>query len=253
MATDATPGGTNVVGTATGRIDIRATAAANLSPKVPPWASLEPRHAARLLEHVRTWQRRLRDAVDRHYDPRAYDVAPELHDVVDRASADLVRVFGDVGLRAPVEAHDGPRPRRGQLSMAVLHAPDVDRAAVATGDPDVAVAALTGWATWLEDRAAAMPAPITAGAQADRKGDDPRLDEYRPATYFRVTGSDVPGRLRNAKRDGKVSTRPHAGRGNLYRVGDVAALLNLTSAQLDKLDEEYDKRQLKDPARRENA
>lgn len=215
------------------------------APPVPVWPQLEPRHAARLLEHVRAWQRRLAGAIDRHYDPRAYDMAPELHDVVDRASADLVRVFGDVGLCAPVEAYDGPRPRRGPLRMAVLHAPDADRAAVATGDPDVAVAALTGWAAWLEDRAAARTAPITAGTQADRQRDDPRLDEYRPASYFRITGSDVPGQLRQAKKAGNVSAR-RVGSRNLYRIGDVAKLLNLTREQLDKLDKEYDKRKLKD-------
>lgn len=221
MATDATPGG----------VDIEAPA------------------AARLLEHVSTWKRRLRDAVDRHYDARAYDVARELHDVVDRLSADLVRVFGDAGLRAPIEAYDGPRPRRGPLRMAVLYAPDADRAAVATGDPDEAYAALTGWAKWLEARAAAVPAPGPANAPA---GHDPRLDDYRPASYFRITGSDTGARLRQAKKAGTVESKK-SGRNNLYRIGDVANLLNLTSAQLDKLDDEFDKRQLKDPARRENA
>lgn len=69
MATDATPGG----------IDIGASA------------------ATRLLERVRAWQRRLREAVDRHFDARACDVARELHDVVDRLSVDLGACSGSPG------------------------------------------------------------------------------------------------------------------------------------------------------------
>jgi len=210
-----------------------------------PWTNLTPAHATRLLEHVRTWQRRLRDAVDRHHDPRAYDVARELHDVVDRASADLVRVFGDVGLRAPVESQDRPRPRRGPLGMNVLHAPDSMQGAVATGDPDLAVSALTSWATWLEDRAAAKPATGEAAANQERPRDDPRLEEYRPATYFRLSGTDVAGRLRQAKRANGWPDRKNERGENLYRIRDVVELLTLTSQHLDAFDEAYTRRMLK--------
>jgi hypothetical protein len=210
-----------------------------------PWTNLTPAHAARLLEHVRTWQRRLRDAVDRHYDPSAYDVARELHDVVDRVSADLVRVFGDVGLRAPVESWDRPRPRRGPLGMNVLHAPDNVQGAVATGDPDLAVSALTSWATWLENRAAAPSANEETAAKQERPGDDARLEEYRPATYFRLSGSDVAGRLRQAKRANGWPDRKNERGENLYRIRDVVELLTLTSQHLDTLDEAYARRMLR--------
>lgn len=182
MATDATPGG----------VDIKATA------------------AARLLEHVNTWKCRLRDAVDRHYNARAYDAAPELHDVVDRASDDLGRVFGDVGLCAPVEAYDGPRPRRGPLRMAVRYAPDADRADVATGDPDEAYAALTGWGEWLKARAVAVPAT----------GHDPRLDEYRPAKDFALAGAMMVNAdtLREWERKRLVRTKDNGAKGTARRV-----------------------------------
>lgn len=206
MATDATPGG----------VDIEAPA------------------AARLLEHVNTWKRRLRDAVDQHYDARAYDVARELHDVVDRASSDLVRVFGDAGLRAPVEAYDGPRPRRGPLRMAVLYAPDADRAAVATGDPDEAYAALTGWAKWLKARAAAVPAPGPASAPA---GHDPRLDEYLPASAFDGNGMSVDRKtLRRWESTGRVRSQDNGKadkrRRVKYLVRDVVRELRPTDNQL---------------------
>jgi hypothetical protein len=235
MAADATPGG----------INIRETATSRLSPQIAPWSSLEPAHAARLLEHVRTWQRRLQEAVDRYHDARAYYVAHELHDVVDRASADLVRVFGDVGLRAPVEAFDGPRPRRGPLGMNVLHAPHSARDPIATSDPDIAVSALTSWSTWLEDRAAAKPATGEAAANQERPRDDPRLDEYRPATYFRLSGTDVAGRLRQAKRANGWPDRKNERGENLYRIRDVVELLTLTSQHLDAFDEAYTRRMLK--------
>jgi hypothetical protein len=208
-----------------------------------PWTNLTPAHAARLLEHIRTWQRRLRDAVDRHYDPSAYDVARELHDVVDRVSADLVRVFGDVGLRAPVESWDRPRPRRGPLGMNVLHAPDNVQGAVATGDPDLAVSALTSWSTWLEERAAVTPASVRAAATLGRPGDDARLDEWRPAAYFRTTRID-PSRLRHAIRECGWKVKKQ-GRTNWYRIGDVAERFGLTREQLDKLDEKYNERMLR--------
>jgi hypothetical protein len=48
--------------------------------------------------------------------------------------------------------------------MTVLHAPDNVQGAVATGDPDLAVSALTSWATWLENRAATPSANEEAGA-----------------------------------------------------------------------------------------
>lgn len=206
MATDATPGG----------VDIEAPA------------------AARLLEHVSTWKRRLRDVVDRHYDARAYDVARELHDVVDRLSADLVRVFRDAGLRAPVEAYDGPRPRRGPLRMAVRYAPDADRAAVATVDPDEAYAALTGWAKWLEARAAAVPAPGPANAPA---GHDPRLDEYLPATAFNGNGMRVVrATLKRWESEGRVRFQDNGKadkrRRVKYLVRDVVKELQPTDSQL---------------------
>jgi hypothetical protein len=179
-----------------------------------PWTNLMPAHAARLLEHVRTWQRRLRDAVDRHYDPRAYDVARELHDVV--------RVFGDVGLRAPVEAFDGPRPRRGPLGMNVLHAPHSKQDPIATCDPDIAVSALTSWSTWLEERAAATPASGEAAAKHERPGDDPRLEEYRPASDFACATHKTmhvsDETLRRWERDGLVRTKDNGKKKSARRV-----------------------------------
>jgi hypothetical protein len=210
------------------------------APPVPAWPQLEPRHAARLLEHVRAWQRRLAGAIDRHYDPRAYDVAPELHAVVDRMSDDLVRVFGDVGLTAPVrtglEAHER---RAGPLTLRLMPLPATGSAPmpVHTIDPDHAYSVMTGWAAWLEDRAAAAPAPGSDGAQADRRSDDPRLDVFLPASAFDGNGMRVDrGTLKRWESEGRVRYQDNGkldGRRRVdYLVRDVIRQLRPTSEQL---------------------